>query len=291
MSATSISVWQHVNLSEQIRPWDTLACCWDVKQANKQPTYLSVVGHTPDKAGLSPRYSCGFPGRPASKKQANEYSFDHIRLQVRLFSRYMKCIMHWHCSSMEYIYFYTMGWTASVTLWIYCRFGISFCSWDAIYNKELFVLFWVSITTMSMCLYVWLHTLLLRLFSFGDIGSSLAYDSFRCMVKVSWKYMSLLRALCLRVMMPSLSLSLSLSLSVSLSLSLCLSLWDEWHNCINSIVWCHIFWLLWVYNICIYLRFLKSSVFHQALHAFTTAVQLLIGLSQCMYLCFSKNTN
>ena len=29
---TSISVWQHVKLSEQIRPWDTLACCWDVKQ-------------------------------------------------------------------------------------------------------------------------------------------------------------------------------------------------------------------------------------------------------------------
>ena len=35
-SATSISVWQHIKLSEQIRPWDTLACCWDVKQpANK----------------------------------------------------------------------------------------------------------------------------------------------------------------------------------------------------------------------------------------------------------------
>ena len=31
-SAASISVWQHVTLSEQIRPWDTLACCWDVKQ-------------------------------------------------------------------------------------------------------------------------------------------------------------------------------------------------------------------------------------------------------------------
>ena len=31
-SATSISVWQYVKLSEQIRPWDTLACCWDVKQ-------------------------------------------------------------------------------------------------------------------------------------------------------------------------------------------------------------------------------------------------------------------
>ena len=33
-SAASISVWQHVKLSVQIRPWDTLACCWD----DKQPT-------------------------------------------------------------------------------------------------------------------------------------------------------------------------------------------------------------------------------------------------------------
>ena len=38
-SATSVSVWQHVKLSEQIRPWGTLACCWDVKQpTNKHPT-------------------------------------------------------------------------------------------------------------------------------------------------------------------------------------------------------------------------------------------------------------
>ena len=36
--ATSISVWQHVKLSEQVRPWDTLACCWDVKQPTNQPT-------------------------------------------------------------------------------------------------------------------------------------------------------------------------------------------------------------------------------------------------------------
>ena len=36
-SATSVSVWLHVILSEQIRPWDTPACCWDVKQPpNKQ---------------------------------------------------------------------------------------------------------------------------------------------------------------------------------------------------------------------------------------------------------------
>ena len=31
-SATSISVWQHVKLFEQIRPRDALACCRDVKQ-------------------------------------------------------------------------------------------------------------------------------------------------------------------------------------------------------------------------------------------------------------------
>ena len=31
-SADFISVWQHVKLSEQVRPWDTLACCWGVKQ-------------------------------------------------------------------------------------------------------------------------------------------------------------------------------------------------------------------------------------------------------------------
>ena len=31
-------LWQHVKLSEQIRPWDTLACGWDLKQPtnNKQ---------------------------------------------------------------------------------------------------------------------------------------------------------------------------------------------------------------------------------------------------------------
>ena len=31
-------MWQHVQLSEQIRPWDTLACCWDVKQPTDKQT-------------------------------------------------------------------------------------------------------------------------------------------------------------------------------------------------------------------------------------------------------------
>ena len=43
-STTSISVWQHVKLSEQIRPWDTLACCWDVKQpTNNQQTNVVII--------------------------------------------------------------------------------------------------------------------------------------------------------------------------------------------------------------------------------------------------------
>ena len=35
-SATSVSVWPHVKLAVQILPLDTLACCWDVKQATNQ---------------------------------------------------------------------------------------------------------------------------------------------------------------------------------------------------------------------------------------------------------------
>ena len=46
-SATVISVWQHVKLSKQIRPWDTLTCCWDIKQPtppkNKQKRMLGFL--------------------------------------------------------------------------------------------------------------------------------------------------------------------------------------------------------------------------------------------------------
>ena len=40
-SAASISVWQHVKLSVQIRPWDTLACCWDKKQPTNKQFHVS----------------------------------------------------------------------------------------------------------------------------------------------------------------------------------------------------------------------------------------------------------
>ena len=31
-------MWQHAKLSEQIRPWNTLACCWYVKQPTSKQT-------------------------------------------------------------------------------------------------------------------------------------------------------------------------------------------------------------------------------------------------------------
>ena len=37
-------MWQHVQLSEQIRPSDTLACCWDVKQPTNQQTNPTELG-------------------------------------------------------------------------------------------------------------------------------------------------------------------------------------------------------------------------------------------------------
>ena len=56
--ATSVLVWQHVNLSEHMHPWDTLACCWDVKQPTNNNS-------SPDHyMSLSCDY--GFPVQPSS---------------------------------------------------------------------------------------------------------------------------------------------------------------------------------------------------------------------------------
>ena len=35
-----MEVWQHIRLSEQIRPWDTLACYWDIKQPTNKLTLV-----------------------------------------------------------------------------------------------------------------------------------------------------------------------------------------------------------------------------------------------------------
>ena len=51
-SATSISVWQHVKLSEQIRPWETLACCWNVKQPTSKFRACSR------KSEISRKFAC-----------------------------------------------------------------------------------------------------------------------------------------------------------------------------------------------------------------------------------------
>ena len=78
-SATSISVWQRVKLFEQIRPWDTLACCWDVKQASKQATNISVnAPHQLDRmvdSEIQARYNVSVVLFKSSRLLQNPYSF------------------------------------------------------------------------------------------------------------------------------------------------------------------------------------------------------------------------
>ena len=66
-SATCISVWQHVKLSEQIRPWDTLACCWDAKQPTNKQTMVGLKRRshmqTSHQRWWTPETYRGFPSR------------------------------------------------------------------------------------------------------------------------------------------------------------------------------------------------------------------------------------
>ena len=56
-SAAFTLVWQHVQVCEQIRPWDTLPCCWDVNQATKNKTKSKQTPpHPPQKKKKNP---CG----------------------------------------------------------------------------------------------------------------------------------------------------------------------------------------------------------------------------------------
>ena len=50
-------MWQHVKLSEQIRPRDTLACCWDVKQPTNKQTHTTP--HHTGSMGLKRQISMG----------------------------------------------------------------------------------------------------------------------------------------------------------------------------------------------------------------------------------------
>ena len=38
-------MWQHIKLSEQIRPLDALACCWDVKQPTNKTIQAFEQGY------------------------------------------------------------------------------------------------------------------------------------------------------------------------------------------------------------------------------------------------------
>ena len=71
LSATFISVQQHVDVSKQIRPWDRLACWWDIKQPTKQnksnePGEWQVgvlLALDRSRHRLHHQYSSGYPAR------------------------------------------------------------------------------------------------------------------------------------------------------------------------------------------------------------------------------------
>ena len=52
-------VWQHVKLSEQIHPWDTIACCWDVKQPTNNNILTAVNCHQAERSAPLPWQNCG----------------------------------------------------------------------------------------------------------------------------------------------------------------------------------------------------------------------------------------
>ena len=92
-SATSISVWQHVKLSEQFRPWDTLACCWDIKQPTNKliKTVCFATSPSPPSLPITLLYPHSpFPPSPQPtplKKVITYLQLGHFLVQnVRLVS-------------------------------------------------------------------------------------------------------------------------------------------------------------------------------------------------------------
>ena len=106
--ATSVSVWQQVNLSEQIRPWDTLACCWDVMQPTDKQTSQCFQSYS--------LHNCS--SKPCAKVQTFfvfcfspeecPYCFDPLEL--------FRVTSAWRMSSHE-------------TAWVAWWWGVCFQSW------------------------------------------------------------------------------------------------------------------------------------------------------------------
>ena len=51
-STTSISVWQHVRLSEEICPWNTLGCCWNIRRPTNNCGHDKHFSNTKDVGQL-----------------------------------------------------------------------------------------------------------------------------------------------------------------------------------------------------------------------------------------------
>ena len=69
--------WQHVKSSEQIRPRDTQACCWEVKQPTNNNMMDRQTASNKEGLGVSSSYSTKRPPRWPSGKASALRAKDH----------------------------------------------------------------------------------------------------------------------------------------------------------------------------------------------------------------------
>ena len=91
-------MWQHVKLSEQIHPWDTLACCWDVKQPTNKQTLLCTCVKL--LVPVQPRHSCFVPPFFVSLRIIKAYA----SFLCNLVSQFVHgCLIWFLCRSLLYV--------------------------------------------------------------------------------------------------------------------------------------------------------------------------------------------
>ena len=71
-------MWQSGRLPKQIRPWDTLACCWDTKQPTKTTTITTTT--TEELSLHAEAFVVGASKTKADNLKAHEASNEHARL-------------------------------------------------------------------------------------------------------------------------------------------------------------------------------------------------------------------
>ena len=107
-------MWQHVKLSEQTRPWDTLACCWDVKQpTNKHHNIIIIALKGAIRRELSPTLMLKWPRRHRAQITCNVSSAYQVQHAVcHLVRRENSSIKF---DGLKFVFAYFIGWNHLLT--------------------------------------------------------------------------------------------------------------------------------------------------------------------------------